>query len=310
MDLEELRAFLAVADSGSFLTAAKSLRLSRATLRRRIDQLEARAGVLLVDRTRVGVMLTEAGRVLATRGRLMVQEANALIASVREVGSEPAGVVRALLPIGLPPHLLTPLLAFVHDRYPRLTFRLQFSDDPAGGLIEDVDLALHFGNKSPEGPWISRELVRLRMWAVASRDYLARRGTPKTLEDLASHELMTWECPGEDAGHWPLLHGGSYPVRSMTLTRHIHLIRQFAIAGLGIALVPDAMLPDPGVEEGTLIPVLPDIIGKDVGVRCMIPAVLWEIPRIRAVVELLRPFLGEFGVETSFRPASANPKKI
>ena len=88
MDLEELRAFLAVADTGSFLTAAKSLRLSRATLRRRIDQLEARAGVLLVDRTRAGATLTEAGSVLATRGRQMVQEASAL--SIRSaVGCRP-----------------------------------------------------------------------------------------------------------------------------------------------------------------------------------------------------------------------------
>lgn len=309
MDLEELRAFLAVADSGSFLTAAKSLRLSRATLRRRIDQLEARAGVLLVDRTRVGVMLTEAGRVLATRGRLMVQEANALIASVREVGNEPSGVLRVLLPIGLPPHILTPMHAYVHQRYPRLSFLLQFSDDPAGGLIEDVDLAFHFGDSSPSGAWVSKELVRSRVWAVASREYLERKGTPRTLEDLKDHDLMTWVSPGDDPKLWPLLRGGSYSVSAMTVTRHIHLIRQFAIAGIGIALVPDAMLPDPGVPEGTLVPVLPDLIGKDVGFRVMIPAVLWEIPRIRAVIELLRPFLGELGIENAFPPESPKSKK-
>ena len=77
--------------------------MSRATLRRRIDQLEARAGVHLVDRTRLGAPLTEAGKVLAARGRLMVNEASALLASVREAGSEPAGELRVLLPIGLPP---------------------------------------------------------------------------------------------------------------------------------------------------------------------------------------------------------------
>ncbi|HNF99324.1 MAG TPA: hypothetical protein PK493_18645, partial [Pseudomonadota bacterium] len=91
----------------------------------------------------------------------------------------------------------------------------------------------------------------------------------------------------------------------MTVTRHIHLIRQFAIAGMGIALVPDAMLPDPGVPDGTLGPVLPDLIGKDVGMRVMIPAVLWEIPRIRAVIDVLRPFLGELGVENILTPDPA-----
>ena len=296
MDLEELRALLAVADTGSFLTAAKSLRLSRATLRRRIDQLEARAGVLLVDRTRVGVSLTTAGSVLAARGRLMVQEVSALIQSVREVGAEPSGVLRILLPVGLPPHVLTPMLGYVHSRYPRLTFRLHFSDDPAGGLVEDVDLAVHFGETSPKGPWVARELVRIRVWLVASAAYLAQRGTPRTLSDLAQHDLLAWECPGADGKLWPLRGGGTLSVSPLLITRHIHLIRQFALAGHGIALVPDAMLPDPGVPEGTLVPVLPELVCRDIGLRVMVPAVLSEIPRIRALLDLIKPFIGDFGL--------------
>ena len=296
MDLEELRAFLAVADSGSFLTAAKSLRLSRATLRRRIDQLEARAGVLLVDRTRTGVFLTEAGTMLAGRGRLMVQEASALIESVREVGVEPAGVLRILLPVGLPPHLITPLLGFVRARYPRISYRVHFSDDPVGGLIENVDLALHFGDRSPSGPWVSREIARVRVWAIASREYLAQHGTPRTLDDLRNHELLAWECPGDDGKLWPLIRGGTFPVSPVMVTRHIHMIRQFAIAGLGIALVPDAMVPDPGVAEGALIPVLSEVIGREIGVRIVVPAVLSEIPRIKALIELLKPLLGDLGL--------------
>ena len=296
MDLEELRAFLAVADTGSFLTAAKSLRLSRATLRRRIDQLEARAGVLLVDRTRIGASLTEAGNVLAKRGRLMVQEASALIESVRELGSEPSGVLRVLLPVGLPPHLLTPLLAFCRSKYPRVFYRLHFSDDPAGGLIENIDVAVHFGDKSPIGPWVSREVTRLRVWMIASAEYLAQRGTPKTIAELAQHDLFAWECPGEDGRLWPTLRGGTFAVNPVLVTRHIHLLRQFAIGGLGIALVPDAVLPDPGVAEGALVPVLPDLVGREIGLRLIVPAVLSEIPRIKAMLDLLSPFLGDLGL--------------
>jgi DNA-binding transcriptional LysR family regulator len=300
MDLEELRAFLAVADSGSFLTAAKSLKLSRATLRRRIDQLEARAGVLLVDRTRAGVLLTEAGSVLATRGRLMVQEASALLESVREVGAEPSGTLRVLLPIGLPPHVLTPMLAFARRQYPRLGFRMSFSHDPAAGLIEDIDLAAHFGDTSPAGPWVSREIVRVRVWLIASREYLKQRGTPQTIEDLKQHDLLSWENPGHESGlaearSWPLLAGGTFPVSPIISTRHIHLLRQFAIAGLGIAYVPDAMLPDPGVAEGELVSVLPTVVGRELGLRVMVPAVLSEIPRIRALLEMLQPLLGNLG---------------
>jgi DNA-binding transcriptional LysR family regulator len=296
MDLEELRAFLAVADTGSFLTAAKSLRMSRATLRRRIDQLEARAGVLLVDRTRLGAPLTEAGKVLAARGRLMVNEASALLASVRDAGSEPAGELRVLLPIGLPPHIITPVLSYVRDRYPRLGFRLMFSEDPLGGILENIDIAVHVGDRTPLGPWVSRELLRVRVWAVATADYLARRGQPQRIEDLAQHDLLSWEAPGEDGRQWATLRGELIKVTPVLSTRHIHFLRQFALAGLGIAMVPDALLPDPGVPEGTLQSVLPEVLGREVGLRVVVPAVLSDIPRIRAMLDLLKPLLGEFGL--------------
>ncbi|HVK71078.1 MAG TPA: LysR family transcriptional regulator, partial [Polyangium sp.] len=242
MDLEELRAFLAVAEAGSFLAAATTLHMPRATLRRRIDQLEARAGVPLVDRTRDGVSLTEAGKLLAARGRLMVQESNALLQSVREAGSEPAGVLRVVLPVGLPPHLLIHVLGIAR-KHPRLAFRIHFSDDPIAGLMENVDLAFHFGETSPSGPWVSRELMRSRVRLVASRDYLARRGTPRSVEELLRHDLLAWESPGEDGRSWPLLRGGTFPVSPLLTAQDIHVIRQFALAGHGIALVPDPGIP-------------------------------------------------------------------
>jgi DNA-binding transcriptional LysR family regulator len=143
---------------------------------------------------------------------------------------------------------------------------------------------------------VSRELARVRVWLVASAEYLERRGTPKTIADLARHDLLAWESPGEDGRIWPLLNGGTFTVSPMLVARHIHLIRQFAIAGLGIALVPDAMLPDPGVAPGALVSVLPEQVGKEIALRVIVPAVLSEIPRIKALIELLKPVLGEFGL--------------
>ncbi len=295
MDLEELRAFLAVADTGSFLTAAKTLRMPRATLRRRIDQLEARACVLLVDRTRAGVELTEAGRILAARGRLMVHESNALLQSVREVGSAPSGHLRILLPVGLPPHTFTPITVLMR-KYPLITYRLNFSDDPIGGLLQNVDLVLHFGDNSPPGPWVSREITRVRMCLLASREYLHQRGTPKSIEDLASHDLIGWEVANDDGRQWPLRSGGTFPVTPFITASDIHVIRQLAHAGLGIALIPYATIPDPGETEESFVSVLPDIVGKDIGLRVIVPAALADLPRIKVLLELLEPFVGKLGL--------------
>jgi DNA-binding transcriptional LysR family regulator len=75
-----------------------------------------------------------------------------------------------------------------------------------------------------------------------------------------------------------------------------HFIRQFALAGLGIARVPDALLAGPGQPEGAPVPVLPELVGRELGLRVVVPAALADIPRIKAMLALLKPLLGELGL--------------
>jgi DNA-binding transcriptional LysR family regulator len=298
MDLEELRAFLSVVETGSFLAAERSLNVPRATLRRRVDSLEARAGVPLLHRNRLGVGPTEAGAVLAARGRLMVLEATALVSSIRELGVEPSGALRVLLPVGLPPQALVTLYAALREAHPRITVEARFSDDPVAGLLDGIDLAVHFGERSPPGPWVSYELVRVREWLVASTEYLARRGTPSTLDDLARHDLLSWAAPSEDPRAWPLLAGGRFVVDPVLIATSVHFLRQCMLAGHGIALLPDGLLPDPGVPSGAVVPLLEGIIGRERAVRLVAPSVLTDLPKIKAVLKHVRAYV-EAREETS-----------
>ena len=69
---------------------------------------------------------------------------------MREVGAEPTGEIRFVLPTGMPPQILTPLFAVLRQKYPRLSaLQVRFSDDPLAGLLDDVDVAVHFGSRSP-----------------------------------------------------------------------------------------------------------------------------------------------------------------
>ncbi|WP_164019992.1 LysR family transcriptional regulator [Pyxidicoccus trucidator] len=290
MDLEELRAFLDVAETGSFLAAADSLGVSRTTLRRRVEALEARAGVPLFKSTRSGVILTEAGEVLAQRGRIMMQETSALLASIREVGQAPAGVLRVVLPVGLPPHLLTPLFGVLRTTYPQLRVHASFSDDPLTEALEDVDMAVHFGEALPRGPWLSHEVLRVHEGLIASTEYLERRGVPRSLEDLRHHELLSWEAPGEDARLWPSLRGPRFRVEPALIATDIHFVRTCCIAGQGIGLVPSVDLPDPGVGD-VLVPVLPDIVGRERPLRISVPEALSEIPKIKLVLSHIQGVL-------------------
>ncbi|XXF76967.1 LysR family transcriptional regulator [Myxococcaceae bacterium GXIMD 01537] len=291
MDLEELRAFLDVVETGSYLAAADTLGVSRTTLRRRVEALEARAGVPLLKSTSQGIVLTEAGGVLAQRGRIMMQETSALLASIREVGQAPSGVLRVVMPLGLPPHLLTPLFGLLRTSYPLLRVEARFSANPLGESLEDVDMAVHFGEDTPKGPWLSYVVLRVREGLIASQEYLRRRGTPASVEELRAHELFSWAPPGENPRLWPRTHGALFSVEPALVSPDIHLIRSCCLAGQGIGLVPSVELADPDVPSDLLVSVLPGEVGRERLLRISVPEALCEIPKIKLVLTHVRRFL-------------------
>lgn len=286
-----MRSFLRVVESGSFLAAADALGVSRTTLRRRVGSLEARVGVALLESSQQGVTLTEAGRTLAKRGRVLLEQASAVVSSVREVGNEPSGLLRVSLPCGLPPHFVVPLFAALRSAFPRIAVETRVGDDPLGGTLEGVDFVLHFDEGHLRGRWISHVFVRVPERLIAATTYLEAHGTPRTIDDLAKHTLLTWRPPGEDPRMWPSRLGGRIPVEPALVSSDVHFVRQCALAGLGIALVPDAMLPDPGVPDGVLVGVLPGVVGRDRSVRASVPEALAETPNIKMVLDRARSFL-------------------
>lgn len=292
MDLEELRGFIAVVEAGSFLGAARALGVSRTTLRRQVGSLEARAGVALLEAARQGVAPTEAGQILVQHGRTMMQGASALLASIREVGHAPSGVLRVVLPVGLPPHTLVPVLGALRTAYPELYFNIRFSDDPLSEALVDVDLAVHFGNDPPKGPWVSYVVLRLREHLIASAAYLERRGTPRAIHELSQHELFAWQAPGEDPSLWRTREGATFRVRPSLVATDIHFIRSAVLGDLGIGFVPDALLPDPG-HASALVPVMPDMVGGERPLRISVPAALSEIPKIKMILDHVRGMINE-----------------
>lgn len=290
MDLEELQAFLHVVKQGSLHAAADSAGMSRTTLRRRIDSLQARAGVTLLESGRQGVVLTEAGRVLAQRGHGMVEEASALVASIREIGKVPSGVLRAVMPVGMPPMIMAQLFSSLRRDYPDLRVHCRFSNDPLSESLVDVDMVTHFGEVAPRGPWISLVLLRIQERLFASESYLATHGTPTNVDELFRHELLAWQSPGEDCASWPLLAGGTFPVAPSFVSADLHLVRQFCHLGLGIALIPD-LFGGEIVSPTEIVPVLPAVVGHERAVRVTVPEALADIPKIKMILAHTRRFL-------------------
>lgn len=300
MDLEELRAFLAVADTGSFAAAADRLGSPRATLRRRLDALEARTGVPLLVRGPQGASLTAHGRALVQGAAPILEEAAALIRNVREVGVAPEGLVRLALPAGLPPSALLTGVAALRAKAPGVRLEVSVSSAPLSESPEHFDVVVHFGPTPSKARWLTEPLIPLRLWALASPHYLSSRGAPAHIDELASHTLLTWQAPGDSGSHWPLRSGAELRVSAAVVHSDAHSLRHCAAAGLGIALLPDGGLAEPDFPPGALVPVLPESIGREMELSLSVPATLTDIPRIRLFVDAARSIAESL--------AGANPK--
>jgi DNA-binding transcriptional LysR family regulator len=299
MDLDELKSFVAVVETGSLLAASRSLRFARATLRRRIDELEARMGVPLLTRTETGLVPTSAGLVLAKKATGILRDVGALVGAVREAPKEdpePTGMLRLVVQVGLPPETFAFSLSALSQRFPRLSLTLRFAEDPLSQLA-DTDGAIYFGDPPPEGAWQSLELFSARVGLFATSEYLARHGAPRDLADLASHRVALWQHHSSEPG-LPLENGEFEPFEPFLVSTDSRLLHEVARRSEAIALVPFSELIEGLLGLTPLVPVLETQVGSAVTLRLAVPAALSEVPRIRKVVEEVKRAL-ESGVVLS-----------
>jgi DNA-binding transcriptional LysR family regulator len=290
VDLEALRAFLAVVETGSFLAAANQLRWSRATLRRRVDELEVFAGVLLLHRSEQGATATAAGELLARRGRVILSQSTALLSSVREVGAAPSSMVRVALPVGMPPRLLALLYAMIRATH-GMAMHVRTVEDPLALLRHDVDMVFSFGDEPLEGSWVSQEVVRVEEHLVATPSYLAAHGTPSSVEELLRHDILMWEGPEKAGPRLPLRRGGDVAISPKLTGSDIHTLRHCAGEDLGILFGPDAVFPDGMAPGPDLVPVLDELVGRQRVLRLVYPASLPDSGRLTEVLALVRSFM-------------------
>ncbi|KIG11977.1 Transcriptional regulator, LysR family protein [Enhygromyxa salina] len=262
MDLDEVRAFVAVVDSGSFKAASAGIKQPRATLRRRVEALEARVGVPLLERNHAGVSLTNAGSVLVRHGRQMLSDAGALLGMLRGLPVAPSKV-RLGLPLGTPPEGLHELCCFFERVAPQVQLELRFSEDPARDLLRSVDVALSFYPPPANSELVSQPLIAMREGLRASKGYLRRHGTPRSIAELSSHRLLAWCTPNSDVPAWPRHSGGQFEITPAVTSSDYQLLRRLAARGSGITLLPDVNLPDLDPEDAELVPVLADLVGRE-----------------------------------------------
>ncbi len=258
--------------AGSFTAAARRLGLSKAAMSQRIAELERAAGVPLVRRTTRSVRLTEAGERLvdATHGAFAQIEQG--FASVQDGVGAPHGVLRVSAPVALGRQQIVPRLAGFLRAHPQVRVELELSDRLVALAQEGFDLALRHAAAPPD-THVAWPLCATRSWLVASRAYLKRAGAPQRPQDLAAHDCLHYLRPGEtpawafepepDAARRgarrapPSASRVSVPVRGVFSANNSEALRDAALAGLGIALLPDFSAQS-ALQSRKLVRVLPD----------------------------------------------------
>lgn len=286
--LTAMEAFIAVAEASSFTKAAARMRISTAMMTLHISRLEEHLGVRLFNRTTRRVDLTEDGRHLLDHARAAI-EAYAAAERALHPDRGLTGRVRLDLPASVGHAFVVPALAEFHRQYPDIVLELTLGDRGTFFRLDGFDIVLRIGESPPSG-WLSLPIGKTRLVRLASPTYAAQHGLPDLPEDISRHRCIVYasvEAPGGNA--WTFLIGG----RTVRLRPPVAFsfndgaaIMAAARAGLGIAQNLE-MLARRDLEEGMLLPVLPDWASAPMPVVFMGAADRLALPHVRAVLDFL-----------------------
>jgi DNA-binding transcriptional LysR family regulator len=190
LDWNDLRYFLAVADQGSTLAAAKALRVSQTTVARRIFALEEALGVTLFDKRQAGYVLTPAGDGLIDRARQVEVATEGFAEASAALARDTSGMVRITTQEIFANTLLGPILKELHDRHPEILIEIDTQQDLLDLGAGEADIALRStAGEAPAGT-VGRSLCIDDWTLYCSRDYADRHGVPRTRKDLLGHAII------------------------------------------------------------------------------------------------------------------------
>lgn len=277
--------FVRIASTGSFTVAARSLGLSTSQVSRTLAALEGRLGAQLVNRSTRKLSLTDAGRLLFDRGRLLLADLDDAVEAVHEAGAAPRGTLRVTAPVQFGQRYLSPVVAAFAAAHPAVRFELAYDDRRVDIVAEGFDVAIRIARLA-DTSLVARRLGSIRSRTVATPSYLQKHGTPAHPSELASHDCIVSSLAG-DATTWRFAGEREVvvKVRPRLVVSGVESVVPFVLAGLGVGRVPEAVLAGE-VQAGRLVPILSDW-DPHVPVQALYPPARSVSPKVRQFVNFL-----------------------
>ncbi len=285
--LQAMRIFTLVAETGSFSLAARTLGLTQPTASKQVMALEHHLGAKLLHRSGRSIKLTDSGHdYYKTAGKVSAELREADRRIRRRFGS-PVGSLRFAAPSAFSRAQMMTLISSFLAQHPDLSIEFTV----AGQLLElvdvGVDLAIQIG-ELPESSHIARRLCVTRQATVASVTYLGRRGAPSSLGELSTHECIVHTANDEPA-NWAFA-GPDGPVAIAPQGRlrvsNTEDLRHAVLAGIGLAQ-PLTLLFGPELKQGLVRSVLDQYEVEPVPVHVVYPEAMRRSAKITRLVDFL-----------------------
>ena len=284
---EDLQAFVAVVETGSFTAAADRLDGAKSAVSRRVSSLEQRLGVQLLRRTTRRLDLTDSGRSFYERSARILADLDEAESAVAQSHGELRGRLRVALPqsFGLR-HMSNPIARF-QRLHPNVSFDLDLNDRRIDLLEEGRDVAVRIG-AMPDSSLIARKLFQVNSVVCASPAYLEKNGTPRTSAELEDHQCLVY---GNlvNPGRWHFREDGreqEVQVNVALTANSGDLLCSLACAGQGMVMLPTFIVHE-AIGRGDLVPVMNHIQLPVLPAHAVYPAVRHLSYRVREFIDFL-----------------------
>lgn len=240
--LNDMALFVEVAKAMSFRQASRNTGVPNSTLSRRISLLEKSIGLRLLHRTTRKIELTEAGQLYYDRCKRIIEEARIAHEQLKEIITQPTGMLRVSLPVDFSVTYLSPLIAEFSSQYPGIKFEFDLTSRRVDLISEPFDLAIRMGDL-PNSHLIARPLANLCINVYASPRYIEIYGEPMHPSELSNHACLNFQ----KANRWVLNDGSErveIEVEGKFVVNSIGLLRRLATLDLGIVMLPTEIAAD------------------------------------------------------------------
>ncbi|WP_417669302.1 LysR family transcriptional regulator [Roseibium sp.] len=292
--VNDILIFMSVVETGSFVAGGKAFGLSRSTAGKAIARLEESYGARLLNRSTRSLDLTDEGRRLYEHGQSLRQVLEETEADLTGADGVPSGTLRITAPDGLGRRLVLSVVKAYQTRWPDVHVMISLSDRVDNLLEKGFDLAIRISGNPPDSAFISRRVWTDKPMLCAAPSYFQNRDRPRNIEQLTTHELLHFFGKGE-RDRWLLCENGKDWVRANGTSRLSldsgEALRQVAIDGLGIALLPRVLIAE-DLASGRLEQVLPHVDCGEVNIYALYPHKRLLEPRVRHFIDMLAGRIG------------------